>query len=348
MKSLQASEIEELNRILTATAELSFQGQGCSVRSVVALCSSVTFGGRPVDHYNMLRLCSSAGLLSMSQGKVALTESGKEFLKLNPESSYELTDAQKHFVVENLILSGPWRSCARDLFLSFSPNYTKITYELSVFDKPLPLRWRSLAHVLRELGAILENGTTLTVAPPYVASVVQLLADRYGTTDEELGQALLAKRRLGAQSEEMVVEYERTRLSVLGRNAEADLVRRISQLDIGAGYDIESFDGDKPLFDYDRFIEVKASQQPQLRFYWTSNERRVAEKLGRQYWIYFIGGLQGSKPDAITPIMIQDPATRLSQISQLRVEVSTYIVTQQSGELSLESVGKEDARGFLL
>jgi len=194
---------------------------------------------------------------------------------------------------------------------------------------------------------LLETDGVLTVAPEYVASVVQLLADRHGTTEEHLRKTLQANRKLSAQAEEAVVEYERNRLRALNRVAEASLVRRIAQLDVAAGYDVESFDGDKPLFDYDRFIEVKASQGTELRFFWTANERRVAEKLGNRYWIYFVGNFRNNADDRIAPIMIQDPATRLWKISQLRVEVSTHLVTQ-SKDLILNPITQQDIKGFLL
>jgi len=347
MRLPQTTEVDELNRVLIAVAELSVQGQGCSVDSVMTLCSSLTFAGRPANHRRILQLCSYAGLLLVSKGRVALTETGREFLNLNGISSYELTDAQKRFLAEDLVLTGPWRSRARDLFLSFSPNYSKLTYELVVTDNPLPLRSRSAVHLLRNLGVLVEVDGVLMVGPEYVASVVQLLADRHGTTEEDLSKAVQLNRELSALAEEAVVEYERKRLRALGRDPEASLVRRISQLDVAAGYDVESFDGDKPLFDYDRFIEVKASQGPELRFFWTANERRAAEKLGSRYWIYFVGNFRNNEADRIVPIMIQDPATRLWKISQLHVEISTHVVTQ-SKDLILNPVAQKDIKGFVL
>ncbi|MGB3480580.1 MAG: DUF3883 domain-containing protein [bacterium] len=323
-----SNELNELNRILIAVAELTDQDQGCSVNSVTTLCSSFTLGGRLVDHAKMLRLSSYTGLSSIEQGTVRLTNLGREFLSGNPNFLYEITETQEIFLAEQLIFKGPWESRARDLFLSFSPNYSKITYELSLIENPLPVRYNSTIHLLRVLEVLVEADGKLIVAPRYVAHVNQLLADRRRVSEKLLEQALQANQRLGMQAEEAVVEHERKRLRALGRNAEAELVRRISQLDIGAGYDIESFDGDKPLFDYDRFIEVKASQKSELRFFWSANERRAAKEKGNTYWIYFVGHFKQSKSDEITPIMIQSPAKRLSQISQLSVDVATYIVTQ--------------------
>jgi hypothetical protein len=347
MELPHSTELNELNRILIAVAELCDQDQACSVDSVLTFCSSIVLGGHPVDHEKMLRLCSYARLLSVEKGIVKLTDLGREFLSHNPDASYEITDAQKRFFAEQAILNGPWQSRARDLLLSFSPNYSKITYELSVMDNPLPVRYNLTVHLLRVLGVLVETQGKLSVSPAYVASVSQLLADRHGMTQGKLEQALQANRKFSAQAEEAVVEYERKRLRALGRDAESELVRRISQLDVGAGYDIQSFDGDKPLFDYDRFIEVKASQGTELRFFWSVNERRVAEEKGESYWIYFIGGFQQNQGDQIEPIMIQNPVSRISQLSQVSTEVATYVVTQ-CDELPLRPALPQNIKGFVL
>jgi len=347
MELPDSNELNELNRILIAVAELTDQDQGCSVNSVTTLCSSFTLGGRLVDHAKMLRLSSYTGLSSIEQGTVRLTHLGREFLSDNPDFLYEITETQKIFLAEQLIFKGPWESRARDLFLSFSPNYSKITYELSLIENPLPVRYNSTIHLLRVLEVLVEADGKLIVAPRYVAHVNQLLADRRRMSEKLLEQVLQANQRLGMQAEEAVVEHERKRLRALGRNAEAELVRRISQLDIGAGYDIKSFDGDKPLFDYDRFIEVKASQESELRFFWSANERRAAKEKGNKYWIYFVGRFKQSKSDEITPIMIQNPAKRLSQISQLSVDVATYIITQ-CNDLPLNPIPHKNVKGFVL
>jgi hypothetical protein len=300
-----------------------------------------------VDYAKMLSLCSYAGLLSVKKRQATLTELGREFLNRNPAFWYEITDAQKHLLAEQVILKGPWQSRTRDLFLSFSPNYSDITYELGLVDNPPLLRHNATIHLLKVLGVLIETQGKLRVTPPFVAHVNQLLANRHGMTEGRLDQMLQANRKLSTQAEEAIVEYERNRLRAIGRSAEAELVRRISQLDLGAGYDIESFDGDKPLFDYDRFVEVKASLESDLRFFWSSNERRVAEEKGDKYWIYFVGGLGQNKAEQLMPIMIQNPAKRLSQISQLCIEVATYFVAQ-CDELPLQSVHQGNSKGFIL
>ena len=347
MELPNSNNLNEFNRVLMAVAELTDHGHGCSVKSLITLCSSFVLGGRPVNHLKTLRLCCYTGLLSIQRGTVTLTEPGREFLKRNPDCLYEITESQKIFLTEKLIFKGPWQSRARDLFLTFNPNYSKITYELSLIENPLPIRYKSTIHLLRVLNVLNKDKEQLMVVPEYVVHVRELLANRYVISEEQLDQALQANRKLGIQAEEAVVEYERKRLKILGRKAETELVRRVSQLDAGAGYDIESFDGRKPSFEYDRFIEVKASQGSDLRFFWSANERRAAEEKGDRYWIYFVGGFSKNKTDEITPIMIQNPAKRLSQLSQLSVEVATYFITQ-CDKLLLDPICPKNVKGFVL
>lgn len=315
--------------MLSLAVELSDQDSGCAVSSLLNSCSSIAFEGRHVNHQRILRLCDYGGLLSIKKEQVIVTQAGRQFLGHNPESYYELTDGQKRFVAERMILAGPWRSIARNLLLNFSPDYDRLTYALSLADDPLSSRLNAIAHLLQRLGVIVEDNSVLCVTPNYVVAIRDLLSDRRARTEKELEQALLENRKIGAQAEEAVVEYERKRLRSLGHELEAQSVRRISQLDVQAGYDIRSFDGDKRTLEHNRFIEVKASAGMELRFYWTANELRMAEKIGEKYWIYFVAGFKENRSAQIKPIMIQNPARRLTELA-LTVQPSVFLV--QAGQ----------------
>lgn len=341
------AELNEFNRILWAIVRLSDQDAGCRVSQVVALCSSFTLGGQAVDHNRTLRLCNYAKLLTITKGTIQITELGKKFLEANPHNYYEITDQQKKLVAEQLILNGPWESNARDLFLSFNPDYDKFTYKLSLYESQLPTRHNSIVHLLCALGILLKIHSTLTVELRYVPLVISLRATSNGISAQELDQALQINMKLANQAEEAVLEYERERLRSINRQAEALLVRRISQLDTKAGYDIESFDGDKPLFDYDRFIEVKSSYSSDLRFFWSENERRAAQEKGDRYWIYFVGGLSSQKARQIVPILIQNPATRLVKMSGISIKAATYLIEQSDG-IQLKRFCQGKIKGFLL
>ena len=111
-----------------------------------------------------------------------------------------------------------------------------------------------------------------------------------------------------------MLQYERSRLTAAGLRSEALCVRQISQIRVHAGYDIESFDGRSPDLSFNRFIEVKGSGQSQVRFMWSPNEIKVAERLKERYWIYFVGGIE-RKGRRVTrePILIQNPLLHMQQ-----------------------------------
>ena len=347
MRVPSSFELNELNHVLIRAHSLSLEEQPCSLEALVRLCSSVVLGGRIVDYVGMVRLCKYAGLLRWTKGSVSITPLGRDFLALNPEGRYEVTAAQRHLIADSVILRGPWESQARHLFLSFSPDYDRLTFEMVIVECPDLVRQNALISLLRVLGVIEAKGSVLSVSPAYVVHVIQLRAEHKGITEIELSEMLEANRRLGDQAEDAVVEYERKRLKSLGRIAEAQLVRRISQLDIGAGYDIESFDGDEPRLQHNRFIEVKASQHGKLRFFFSSNELTVASQLGDSYWLYFVGDFSQSRRSSIAPIMIQNPARRLFEMPSLKVEPSQYLVSEQTA-LPLKLLSIQDMRGYVL
>jgi hypothetical protein len=236
-------------------------------------------------------------------------------------------------------------SKAYALLTNFSPNYEKLTYELPLAGNALPARYNATIQLLLGLRVLRIEDEKLMVDSRYVVHARNVLANRRGTSEEELARALLAQRKLGEQAEIAVLEYERRRLASLGRADDARLARRISQLDVGAGYDIESFDGAGASFDYDRFIEVKASYEDRLRFHFTENEYRVAKRLGQRYWIYFVGDFRQNSADLVRPIMIRDPANRLQQMEQLSIQPADYLITQRAS-LQLRAAGGDVCPGF--
>jgi hypothetical protein len=295
----------------------------------------------------MLRMGTYSGLVSGWPDHLELTELGQEYLALNLERFYELTEGQKAFVVRHLILEGAWRGRTRDLLQLLTPCYSRGTFTLNLAETPLPPEAVAPVHLLAKLGLLAQQSGILSVEERYVEQVAGLLGEPRGPTEEQLADILTAKRELGALAEDAVVAYERRRLEAIGRLAESSLVRRISHLNVAAGFDVQSFDGDKPLYDYDRFIEVKASRRRELCFYWTRNERRVAGELGDKYWIYFVGEFRQNDCEDIAPVMIQDPATRLPLMAEIELEPCAYRVKREE-PIELSAASQESLKGFAL
>jgi hypothetical protein len=338
--------LNEVNRVLFCVYDLTKGSNICSVRSIIELCSSSSFGGRLVNFMEIIKLCQYANLLILKSGKVKITQDGLDFISLNPSHYYEINERQKRFIAEKFLFLGPWRSSLRNFLLIFSPNPSKFTYELTIVDALILADHQSLVHLLKVLGVILEENGYLCVAPNYVASAGNLRTELSGKTEEELKALLEANEKLANQAEDAVLAYEKIRLQNLGRYIEASLVKKISKLNVSAGYDILSFNGDQPELDYNRFIEVKASVNNELRFYWSTNERRIAENLSNKYWIYFVGGIKKSTTE-IVPILIQDPVRKIKELPELNEQADHYLVTLEN-RLNLSAFEDKQIKGFLL
>jgi hypothetical protein len=343
LPSLQ--ELNELNRILLIVHELRDKNNECSIKSVIKYSSSITFGGRYFDHFQTLRLCTQSNFVSVSKNMIKLNELGFQFLKLNPDQFYEITTQQKDFVSKELIFNGLWMSKARDLFLSFNLNYILGTYDLSLFDDFLPKRLNPIINLLKQLNIIVIEDNKIIVVSKYVPYVNNLLSEKKSLSQDDLEKILQENRTIADLTENAVLEYERKRLLNLGKEKEAKLVRRISKLNSNAGYDIESFNGDKPLFDYDRLIEVKSYKGEKIRFFWSSNEKRVAEEKGNNYWIYLVCNFK--KKRQIEPIMMQNPAKNLFKIKTLNISAASYLI-EQEGDIPLIPIYEKNTKGYKL
>jgi len=139
--------------------------------------------------------------------------------------------------------------------------------------------------------------------------------------EETLWKRLEAQRLRARAAEEFVVEFEKVRLGKLGRQDLAELVIRISAVDVSAGYDIKSFEGNGS----PRRVEVKSSMGSKIRFEWSNLERAKAAEEGTSYWIYFVA-LAHTLPNlSEPPVLIQDPIAEIAA-GRLRETASSFVV----------------------
>lgn len=134
----------------------------------------------------------------------------------------------------------------------------------------------------------------------------------------ELDARLAANGELGREAEDWVVAYERTRLA---SHPFIDQVRRISEENVSAGYDIVSFSSETAPY-HDFFIEVK-SFASERRFYWSRNEIAVAEMLGEDYCLYLVDRTQIELPD-YHPQIIRGPYSALIACNNDNWEISPF------------------------
>ena len=135
---------------------------------------------------------------------------------------------------------------------------------------------------------------------------------------DELQKRLQRNAKNGELAEEFAMRYEARRLSSIGIYKSP---KRISDIDVMAGYDIVSYD-DRSSETYNRFIEVKAISSD-CGFFWSENELRAAKNKREKYYLYLID--LGSIDDpSYDPIMIPDPANRIMTSPNWLVEPQSY------------------------
>jgi len=137
-----------------------------------------------------------------------------------------------------------------------------------------------------------------------------------GLGEEDFRKLQERKFEIGQLGEKYIVKYERRNLIKAGRNDLADKVRRISEEDIGAGYDILSFD----INGESKYIEVKTTTGTGSTFELTANELHTAEKLGQQYWLYFVRDIGGTPRVTKVP----NPADQIGKL--INIQPTAYTV----------------------
>lgn len=139
----------------------------------------------------------------------------------------------------------------------------------------------------------------------------------------ELEKSLEQKQIYGAEAEAHVLAYEQKRLAT---HSSFDQIERISEYDVGAGYDIVSFNGLESA-ELDRLIEVKSfSGTPS--FHWSRNEIDVARFKKDQYFIYLVDRDKMNET-GYTPTIIQNPyESVLADDTEWNKRVDSYFIVK--------------------
>lgn len=148
----------------------------------------------------------------------------------------------------------------------------------------------------------------------------KVIQKRAQITQEELLSKLQQQQKDGEAGEQFVLEYERKRTS-----NHLYYPKWISPIDVAAGYDILSCHSSDSN-GYDRYIEVK-SFRGKPHFYWSANEKRVAELIGENYYLYLVDLFAVEKEGmSYVPQIIPNPAASLKSDYWL-IEPDSYYVT---------------------
>ena len=147
---------------------------------------------------------------------------------------------------------------------------------------------------------------------------VSRIQNKSKMNSEEFAELQKGRRKLGLEAEKFVFEYEKDYLRDAGKDCLVKHVKHVSQEDVGAGYDILSYD----LQGSEKFIEAKARGYQIPEFEWTRTEHDFASKVGDQYWIYLLNKVNGKLEISHK---IQNPIKKIES-HDLKIEPSSYNV----------------------
>lgn len=187
----------------------------------------------------------------------------------------------------------------------------------------LPLSLSCVRNVLISQGFLIPSRDTKVtrfyISPTYEALVAKhCKARRKQLSLEQLKKQLEKNELVGEKAELFVFEHEKKRLG----QPFCEKVRRISEIDVTAGYDIVSFDSNQSL-EPDRLIEVKAISSD--GFYWSRNEYEIAKLKGNTYYLYLVD-INRIDEQNYSPLIIQNPAANVMESEEWFVETQSYFV----------------------
>lgn len=158
----------------------------------------------------------------------------------------------------------------------------------------------------------------IIVAKHEIGWLLSMVSSELHIDIDNLLDLLEVRRQYGRLAEEFVLHKERERLTESDREDLAILVKKISDQNIAAGYDILSFDGRESDVFPDRFIEVKGTAGNRILFYISKNELETARKLRDRYWIYCVLNVKAMRSKKL--IMMRDPYKTVFQNKNFTVE----------------------------
>ena len=279
-----------------------------TLRDAEVICSHA-FGKRQLSVEDLVSYCLALGWIKKEA----------EALTIAPDIEPFLDD--KEVLNDTLI-----KSTVEQLFQGEIVNQTMFSYDsiqrsYAFKNELLPLSLSCVRNVLISQGFLIpqrdSQGTRFYIAPLYDSLIAKHCKIRRKQLSlERLKKQLEDNELSGEKAELFVLDYERNRIGA----PLCEEIKRISEIDVAAGYDIVSFDSSESM-EPDRFIEVKAVSGS--GFFWSKNEYEIAKLKGDTYFLYLVE-LSNVDELGYAPEMIQNPAMNVMESDGWFVEAQTY------------------------
>lgn len=221
-------------------------------------------------------------------------------------------------IIEQLAAMSINRLVEEGIFDKDATGFDAEKGHLTIKRSAFPLAYAAVRNFLTMAGALdkEENGE-ICVAGNYESDWTEQLRNRRKKfTLEQLLKQQEDQSRRGLEAEEFVLGLEKKRLPEL-----AQKIKRISDFDVAAGYDIVSYENNGSE-QYDRFIEVKC-YMGSPHFFWSENESDVARIKADKYILCLVDYLRMGEP-GYQPEFIRNPYEAIFDSDEWLVNASSY------------------------
>lgn len=251
---------------------------------------------------------SYLGWLDAAEGMLSVTERGREGVAAS-SVGYALC-----------------RCCVRSILNDKIVDSTAISYDISkesfVIQRfAFPVSAALFRNVLLQYGALKESDCGLLVSHEYES----LFADEARKharkmSIDRLKQIQEKEAEQGEAGELFVLEFEKNRI---GDPTSAERIKRVSEIDVAAGYDIVSLSS-RDAKAVDRFIEVK-TYRGRRHFFWSANEIEASRLYGDKYMIALVD-YDKIGVDGYEPTFIADPIKNVKESSDWIMTPTSFAV----------------------
>ena len=238
----------------------------------------------------------------------------EEMMQLSGKNKEDIINIIIKLCLSNMVEDG--------IFSQESLGFDTDKGHLSIKRSAFPLEYGAIRNFLTVAGALeKEHNGEICVTDSYENIFAKdLKSYRQKLTLEELLKQKEEQSQRGLEAEEFVLELERNRLPL-----KAYKIKRISDFDVAAGYDIVSYDSNESM-KYDRFIEVKC-YLGKPHFYWSENECDTARQKGSKYILCLVDYTRIKEP-GYTPQYIRNPYDDIFTNENWLVNAASYKIQE--------------------
>lgn len=330
------TKVREINKLVLALMRLSSDKNTVMQDILFKDLSRVYITWETSGYDTVLDFCDMLGLVKCNGAHVTLTKSGILYSELyssdNGVPNLDLNMRQRKALMSMMIDSDKIMAKIRRFIGGLCIDFASVPK--SWFAKSTEYCLRDIIEFMKDIGFVYHDGKILRIHHGMSRIVSMIKNDRKTMTEEELMTVLQINKETGACAENLTMEFERNRLEESGLRDMAIAIQNISAVNVAAGYDILSFDGNGSSYEHDRMIEVKGTRGNGDSFFWSEGEIKAAKRFGNTYWIYFWRNV-GNK-DMETLDMINNPYDKFWRQSDTKPRPVAFRV----------ECGKEDLRSY--